>query len=313
MLAKLLITVLCWLPTLLALEAPPPATDPAPTPALAITKAATPSTPKRMEWTIDGVKREGTIYLPPTATAKEPPSAPVVFGFHGHGGNSRNAARSFRMHEEWPEAIVVYLQGLPTPGQLTDPKGERNGWQKAVGDQSDRDLKFFDAVLADLKKTYKVDDTRIYATGHSNGGAFTYLLWSARPDVFAALAPSAAGGNLQIMTSLKPKPAMHIAGRNDPLVKFSLQQRCMDQVKRINGCEKEGEQWGGNKDCTLFKSTTATPFVAMIDDSTHAFNKNAPRLIVKFFKEHANARKMDPPGSSRSKKIESEHISPASN
>ena len=66
-----------------------------------------------------------------------------------------NAARSFRYHELWPEAIVVYMQGLKTPGQLTDPKGLRAGWQKEKGDQDDRDLKFFDAVLQSLKKDYK--------------------------------------------------------------------------------------------------------------------------------------------------------------
>ena len=53
------------------------------------------------------------------------------------------------------------------------------------GDQGDRDLKFFDEVLSTLKKEYKVDANRVYATGHSNGGAFTYLLWGERGDVFA--------------------------------------------------------------------------------------------------------------------------------
>ena len=92
----------------------------------------------------------------------------------------KGAAANFAYHELWPEAIAVYMQGLNTPGALTDPEGKKPGWQKTVGDQNDRDLKFFDAVLATLKKDYKVDEKRIYATGHSNGGGFTYLLWAAR-------------------------------------------------------------------------------------------------------------------------------------
>ncbi|MFY8056754.1 MAG: hypothetical protein ACOVRM_03375, partial [Planctomycetaceae bacterium] len=59
------------------------------------------------------------------------------------------------------------------------------GWQKSAGDQQDRDLKFFDVVLQSLRSEYRVDDRRIYATGHSNGGGFTYLLWSERSAVFA--------------------------------------------------------------------------------------------------------------------------------
>ena len=130
----------------------------------------------RMEWKVDGVAREALVYAP--ATAKTDPS-PVVFAFHGHGGTMKYAANKFAYHKHWPEAIVVYMQGLNTPGALTDPEGKLPGWQKTFGDQGDRDLKFFDAVLATLKKDYKVDEKRIYATGHSNGGGFTYLLWAA--------------------------------------------------------------------------------------------------------------------------------------
>ena len=170
--------------------------------------------PDRTEWTIDGVQREALIYRPAKSTPAEGKApakgAPVVFGFHGHGGNARQAARSFRLHEEWPEAVVVYMQGVPTPGRLTDPEGKLNGWQHDPGDHEDRDLKFFDAVLATLKKDHQIDENRIYVTGHSNGAAFTYVLWVARGDVFAAIAPSA--GFSRSARTAKPKPVLHIAG-----------------------------------------------------------------------------------------------------
>src|SRR4029077_1825582 len=140
------------------------------------------------EFNVDGVTRETLAYIPPTA--KEKPT-PVVFVFHGHGGRAQNAARMFAMNRHWPEAISIYMQGLNTPGRLTDKEGKAPGWQKGLGDQEDRDLKFFDAVLARLKKDYKVDSKRIFSTGHSNGGAFTYLLWAERGEVLTAVAPSA--------------------------------------------------------------------------------------------------------------------------
>src|SRR5213083_1340976 len=96
----------------------------------------------RREWKVDGVVREALVHVPASA-ATEP--APVVFAFHGHGGTMSNAARMFSFHTRWPEAIVVYMQGLNTPGRLTDPDGKAPGWQRSVGDQSDRDLNFFDA------------------------------------------------------------------------------------------------------------------------------------------------------------------------
>ena len=128
--------------------------------------AADPPQPAEREWKVGSDARKALVCIPPTASKE---STPLVFAFHGHGGTMGHAARTFAYQKQWPEAIVVYMQGLNTPGKLTDPEGKKSGWQPAQGDQQDRDLKFFDAVLASLKSDYKVDEKRIYATGHSNG------------------------------------------------------------------------------------------------------------------------------------------------
>src|SRR4051812_1090421 len=90
----------------------------------------------RWEVMVDGVAREALVQAP--AGAKTKP-APVVFVFHGHGGTARSALRQFPIHEHWPEAIVVAMQGLNTPGRLTDPEGKKPGWQHAAGAEGDRD------------------------------------------------------------------------------------------------------------------------------------------------------------------------------
>lgn len=256
------------------------------------------------EWTINGEKRLALLHIPEhalkskhtdpkpapgaqgqdaTKPAPVPTPVPVIFAFHGHGGSARQAAASFHLHKEWPDALVVYMQGLPTPSALVDPEGKKNGWQNREGIHGNRDLKFFDAVLASLKIEYHIDEARIYATGHSNGGGFTYLLWRERADAFAAFAPCAAGGAR--LGKLTPKPAMHIAGRNDELVAFSMQTKNMDAVKKANACGEKGEKWAEN--CTLYPSNSGTPFVAYIHDGTHKYPAEAPALIAKFFKEHA--------------------------
>jgi polyhydroxybutyrate depolymerase len=237
---------------------------------------------QRMELTVEGVAREALVYAP--AGAKDQP-LPLVFVFHGHGGTSRNAMRTFATYRHWPDAISAYMQGLNTPGRLTDPQGRFPGWQKTRGDHNDRDLKFFDSLLARLKADYKVDDKRVFATGLSNGGAFTYLLWAERGDVLAAVAP-ASGIAAESLPRLKPKPAMHIAGENDPLVKFSWQKLTMDAVRKLNGCDAEGKPWAAH--CTLYPSKTGAPFIAFIHPGKHALPASAPALIVKFFKAPAN-------------------------
>ena len=141
-------------------------------------------------------------------------------------------------------------------------------------------------MLAAMKEKHKIDETRVYATGHSNGGGFTYLLWAERGEVFAAVAPSAAAA-AQSLAKLKPKPALHLAGEKDPLVKFEWQQRTMDALRKLNGCDGEGKPW--DKQCTTYPSKTGTPLVAFIHPGGHEFHKDAPALIAKFFKQHPAA------------------------
>lgn len=237
------------------------------------------------EWKVEAVARQALVHVPSSASQT---AAPVIFAFHGHGGTMAHAARTFSYHTIWPEAVVVYMQGLPTPGKLTDPEGKRSGWQSGSGDQDDRDLKFFDAVLASLKSDHKVDEKRIYATGHSNGGSFTYLLWATRGDTFAAVAPSAAVPT-KGARNMKPKPVLHVAGQSDQLVKWEWQKLTMEFVRKLNGCGEAGAEWdkAGELVGTIYSSKTETPFVSLISPGDHKFPSEAPKLIVKFFKEYA--------------------------
>ena len=246
--------------------------------AAALTTAAGELAPRT--WMVDGVKREALVSFPAGRPPKE--GLPVVFAFHGHGGSMAQAARSFPIHQVWPGVIVVYPQGLPTVGQLTDPDGDKAGWQGKAGAEGDRDLKFFDAMLASLRQEGKIDERRIYATGHSNGGGFTYLLWAERGDVFAAMAPSAAL-LARGQAALKPKPVLHLGSPQDTLVKFAWQERMIDYVLRLNGC---GPRMPDALGYTVYPSTKGAEVATYLHDGGHKYPGAAPELIVKFFQAH---------------------------
>ena len=233
-----------------------------------------------VELTVDGVQRTALVYVPKTMAAGKP--VPLVFVFHGHGGQSAQAIGAFGINRRWPEAISVYPQGLNIPS-ITDPEGVRAGWQHAVGEVGDRDLHFFDALLARLKKNYPVDPQRVYATGHSNGGGFTYLLWKARPDVFAAVAPCSAAA--KYAPELTPKPALICGGREDPIVKFESQEREVDALQKVNGCDTQGVPWADGQG-TRYPSKGGTPLVTFFYGGGHAMAPEEPDLIVKFLQEH---------------------------
>ena len=247
----------------------------------------------RMEVQVDGVTREALVSIPEGASKEKP--APVVFGFHGHGGSMRNASRQFGVEEVWPEAVVVYMQGLKTP-TARDPAGDKPGWQNRPGIQGDRDLKAFDAFLALIKSKTTIDENRIYATGHSNGGGFTYCLWAGRRDVFAAIAPSSA--NPPIPESLKPIPVFHVTGKADAIVSYENQVRTVEGVRKVNGCDEKGTEWA--KDCTLYKSEKGAPVVWMVHAGGHKYESRAPALIVRFFKEHQKTPTTEQPAAKTS-------------
>lgn len=237
-------------------------------------------------WTVDGLRRGALVYTPAQAT-----EAPVVFVFHGHGGTMQHAARVMALQSLWPEAVVVYMQGLPTAAPMVDPDGRFPGWQLRPAAEGDRDLHFFDAVLTTVEHDYHADPKRVFATGHSNGGIFTYVLLAARPEAIAAFAPSAAIAPLGTLRVGHPKPVLHLAGKQDALVRFEWQQRTMDAVRRLNGAEFTGQPWGesGNLIATIYPSQTGTPLIAAIHPGGHQFPDGAAGLIVRFFKEQ-NAR-----------------------
>jgi polyhydroxybutyrate depolymerase len=198
----------------------------------------------------------------------------------------KHAASSMPIHRHWPEAIVVFPQGLPTPGTMTDQAGRQAGWQATLGTQGDRDLKFFDVIVADLLDWYRFDERRLYVTGHSNGGAFTYLLWAQRGEMIAATAPSAAvlGRGFR---DLRPKPVLHIGSPQDALVKFSWQERMIDEVLRLNGCGPRQPTAAGY---TLYPSTKGAETAIFLHKGGHRYSAAAPALIVKFFQAHPASR-----------------------
>ena len=241
---------------------------------------ASASAPLELTWTIDGVKREALVFPPAPAFAAA--KAPVVFGFHGHGG-SMQSARGMRFQELWPEAVVVYMQGLPTPSRI-DPAGNRSGWQQERGQVGDRDLKFFDAVLATLHRKFSIDDRRIYATGFSNGAIFSLLLWSERGKELAAIGVCA--GILFPGVSLTvPRPAIDIGGRADQVAVFALQQETWQKERTANGCSATPQPCGPA--CSLYPSAKHAPVVTIVHPGGHVYPPWASKRIAEFFRKHA--------------------------
>jgi polyhydroxybutyrate depolymerase len=131
-----------------------------------------------------------------------------------------------------------------------------------------------------LREKYPIDDARIYATGFSNGGLFTYLLLSQRPNVFAAFAP----GGAALMRSVQltqARPVLHYGGEADQLARFSRQLETIEQLRLFNGCAAQGESCGAQ--CLTYRSAKGADVATFIHPLGHIYPQQVTPLIVKFF------------------------------
>lgn len=199
----------------------------------------------------------------------------------------RQASRSFGVQNLWSEATVVYPQGLPTKG-MTDPQGRRPGWQQNVGEEDDRDLKFVDVLLRSLKG---FDPKRVFAMGHSNGGRFTYVLWEARGDRFAAYGPSGSPA-VRLVPGLQPASVFITAGEADRIVPFAAQQATIDAVARLDGVDLSRATRKGY--VTLAKGTEGLDFGTYIHPGGHTHPREAAESTVAFFKRRSATPRRGP-------------------
>ena len=229
-----------------------------------------------MSWSIEGIRREALVFAPAAGSPGE--THPLVFAFHGHGGKMHGAAK-FGLQTRWPRAIVVCPQGLDAVSRR-DPQGRKPGWQRLAGDDCNRDLKFFDAMLATLRKEYRVDERRIFSTGFSNGAFFTLLLWIERSEIFSGFAIVA--GSLDPSQHLAAaKPVLQIAGKRDRLVTPEKARTTVAEERRVDGADAPGRTCG--IECTLFRGGKADVKVIWHPDG-HLYPPQAAEWTVEFFK-----------------------------
>jgi len=228
--------------------------------------------------TVRGVERRALVF--PGRHAFDTPS-PVVLAFHGFSGSATSMAAT-KFHDYWPDATVVYPQGLPT--MSTRYHREVPAWQPEPGRDEDRDVAFIDALLADLRATLQVDDRRIYVTGISNGGMFAYILLVERPQIFAAFAPVAAAVSF-VTRATVPRPLLIIQGKTDTTVPASAAMATRDILRTLNGCGTDEEAWAPGY-ITYRPCATGHPVIWRLHDGGHTWPRDATKMITRFFQQH---------------------------
>jgi polyhydroxybutyrate depolymerase len=229
------------------------------------------------------VRRKAVVVVP--VDVSHP--APVVFVFHGHGGNGARIERKFDIEGLWRDAIVVYPDGLIGHQGVTDPKGVKPGWQTRLGESGDRDLAFYDVMLRALYAKLPVDRDRVFLMGHSNGSAFVSLLLNQRGDGIAATANLSAQPSERLLDSDPVRSMFMAMGKRDPIVPYANQARSIPLVERKLRVDPKTATVSGylrseRGDGNLELATYVYP-------GGHDPPPEVPGLVVAFFQRHTRS------------------------
>jgi polyhydroxybutyrate depolymerase len=170
---------------------------------------------------VDAVQREFILYVPASYNGNT--SVPLVFSFHGLGGNAQGQMEDhdFRPVADTAGFIVAHPLGAPILGP-----GIR-GWNFG-NDSLPDDVLFTSEMIDTIAIDFNIDLDRVYACGMSFGGFFSVFLAGQLSDRIASVA-SVAGTILNnvpdsMIAPTRPIAFLEIHGTDDNNVAYNGSQ-----------------------------------------------------------------------------------------
>jgi poly(3-hydroxybutyrate) depolymerase len=192
------------------------------------------------------------IHLP-----AEPRGAPILFVFHGLGGNGID--------------IQPYL-GVPdmvASGAIAvSPRaasGAEFDWE-FVRDEGNPDQQMFLDLLGCAQRQFDVDMGRVWATGMSAGGLFISYLIMHDSNWLTAAAPFSGGTIGVVPPSERPIPVLQTWGGPDDV---------------SHGLDFDGT----NRDLGYWLQEYGHPLIECVHDLGHAIPPEAPAMVKRFFRD----------------------------
>jgi predicted esterase len=168
---------------------------------------------------VDHTLQPYRLFIPEAYSASKPNA--LLIALHGMGGDENNMFDAYGgalKREAGRVGLVVAC-----------PKGRDPA--SMYRDSAEQDVM---DVLAEVRRDYNIDPSRIYLMGHSMGGYGTWSVAMSHPDVFAALGPISGGGNPGGMVKIAHIPEYVVHGDDDRTVAVT-QSRVMVEAGKKAG------------------------------------------------------------------------------
>lgn len=175
-----------------------------------------------------GLEREYFIHIP--ESFDETAEYPVVFVFHGGGGQAKNTLEN----SSWPEKansenfMAVFPNGSrANPDEPSSFTNNQQSWndgsgREAIGavERGVDDIEFVQTMIADIRSRLTEDPPHLFATGFSNGASMSFRIGRELHNNFTAIAPVAGTDWLPDLIPDNPPGVLYITGTDDPLNPF---------------------------------------------------------------------------------------------
>ena len=168
---------------------------------------------------VDQTLQPYRVFVPERYDGKTP--RPLVVALHGMGGDENSMFDLYR-------AGVIKQEAERLGFFVVCPKGRESASMyrgKAETDVLD--------VLAEVRRDFKIDASRIYLMGHSMGGFGTWSIAMKYPGLFAALGPIAGGGSAAGLEKIKHVPQYVVHGDNDKTVPVAASRTMVEAARKL--------------------------------------------------------------------------------
>jgi polyhydroxybutyrate depolymerase len=172
---------------------------------------------------VDGRNRTFLLNLPPGYYESDT-TLPLVIGLHGTGGSAAQFDHDygFTTKANNNNFIIVYPEGVRSTGILGLRTWNAGTCCDFALEQQINDVKYIGALLDNLLSRYRINAKRVYITGMSNGGMFTYRLANEMGKRIAAVAAVSSTMVLPAapLTPSRPMPILHIHSARDTKIPY---------------------------------------------------------------------------------------------
>jgi len=174
------------------------------------------------------------LYVPSSYTAKQ--GAPLIIALHGLGATEDSFFDSYG--RKLPELAEQhgYIMAAPLGYRVDGGYGWGVGAPPSDAmTRRSQELSELDVMetLAQVRKHYHVDESRIYLMGHSLGAIGTWKIAARYPDIWAALGLFSGQGTPGTIERMKRIPQFVVHGDADPTVNVRGSRLMVDAMKAL--------------------------------------------------------------------------------